>query len=115
MIRVHFMHQNPPGQLRPTIRYVRARPGRESIAIGAEAAVRRECPGKLPHGAGPHGYLMYPFVRSWSMLEAMAPGTPLRDAIRAGAHRFLASFFDTVGLPAYPAPAGPLPAHMEAA
>jgi glycosyltransferase involved in cell wall biosynthesis len=148
MIRVLFIHQNLPGQFRRLIRYLQTRPDHELTAIGEEAAVRREFLGKVPYAvlrsaqqvASLHVYLTYPFVLSWSMLEAMALGTPVlasdtalvREVIRDGENGYLVPFFDTaaladrakvlrrydfesVGLPGYPALIEPLPAHMEAA
>jgi glycosyltransferase involved in cell wall biosynthesis len=53
-----------------------------------------------------HVYLTYPFVLSWSLLEAMSVGCaivasdtePLREAIRHDETGRLVPFFDTAGL-----------------
>jgi glycosyltransferase involved in cell wall biosynthesis len=69
--------------------------------------------GRLPYGdfatlmkvARVHAYLTYPFVLSWSVLEAMAAGAhvvasdtgPVREVIRPGETGELVDFFDVPG------------------
>jgi len=70
--------------------------------------------GRLPHGrmldalavSAAHVYYTYPFVLSWSLLEAMASGcmiigsdtAPVRDAIVSGESGILLDFFDIPAL-----------------
>ena len=70
--------------------------------------------GKLPHAvlrqlmqvSAAHVYLTYPFVLSWSLLEAMSIGcaivgsdtAPVREVVRDGETGFLVDFFDPQAL-----------------
>lgn len=86
-------------------------------AMAAEVALdpaRTHHLGRVPHArylqalqvATCHVYLTYPFVLSWSMLEAMACGAhvigsatpPVQEVIRHGDNGWLTDFFDTDAL-----------------
>ncbi len=70
--------------------------------------------GDLPHAttaallqvSAVHAYLTYPFVMSWSLLEAMASGcaivasrtAPVQEVIEDGVNGWLTDFFDTEAL-----------------
>ena len=91
---------------------------RAELDAGAEAVdwSRVHFMGKLPYAhyrsalqvSSLHIYLTYPFVLSWSMLEAMAVGTPVlasdtgpvREVIRDGENGFLTPFLDSAALAA---------------
>jgi glycosyltransferase involved in cell wall biosynthesis len=75
---------------------------------------RLHCVGRLPHQqltdllrlSWAHVYLTYPFVLSWSMLEAMSLGAvvvgsdtaPVREVIQHGHNGWLVDFFDPAAL-----------------
>ncbi len=83
-------------------------------ALGPEALARIHYVGRVPHTslidlfriARAHVYLSYPFVLSWSLLEAMACGVrvigsdtaPVRELITHGETGWLVDFFDTAAL-----------------
>ena len=83
--------------------------------VGAELdPTRTHFLGKVPYAqylqalrvSAAHVYLSYPFVLSWSMLEAMACGAliigsdtaPVREVIRDGENGCLEGFFDVEGI-----------------
>jgi hypothetical protein len=51
MLRALFIHQNPPGQFRRSIRYLQTRPDIELAAIGAHAFQRQAAICELAHCA----------------------------------------------------------------
>ncbi|GGF66386.1 glycosyl transferase [Azorhizobium oxalatiphilum] len=116
-------------RLRPDVRFVVA--GSDGISYGRPPAeggrwrdvmmaetgmdpARISFVGKLPHASlmrlfqvsAAHVYLSYPFVLSWSVLEAMACGAlvigsataPVEEVVRDGVNGLLTPFFDTDAL-----------------
>ena len=99
-MRLLFVHQNFPGQFRHLAVTLAARPGTEVRCLPHPVLVG------LLQVSRVHAYLTYPFVLSWSLLEAMSAGcaivasdtAPVREVIDPGVTGRLVDFFDVPGL-----------------
>jgi glycosyltransferase involved in cell wall biosynthesis len=112
---VSYGQRHPSGRSWREVLLDELRTGRNGEPGLTEAELARlHFTGKVPHAdlqrvfqvSSAHVYLTYPFVLSWSMLEAMSCGAlvigsrtaPVEDVLVDGANGLLVDFFDTEAL-----------------